>query len=102
MTQGTTPTIELRLSIKIDLAACKKVRATLMQGDKVLVVDAPDERLVLGQGIALLELTQLDTLYFVPGKVQVQLRWMDENGKACASSIGILNVNRILEKEELL
>lgn len=102
MVQGTTPTIELRLSLNIDLAACKKVRATLMQGDKVLVIDAPDERLVLGNGVALLELTQRDTLFFVPGKVQVQLRWMDGNDKVCASNIGILNVNRILEKEELL
>ena len=100
MTQGTTPTIELQLSNRmIDLTTAQKVRATLMQGDKVLAIESPDARMRLEMGKVLLDLTQQDTLFFVPGRVQVQLRWMDEGGKVCASTIGILNVDRILEKE---
>lgn len=100
MTQGTTPTIELQLSNQmIDLTTAQKVRATLMQGDKVLSIESPDARMRLEMGKVLLDLTQQDTLFFVPGRVQVQLRWMDEGGKVCASTIGILNVDRILEKE---
>lgn len=102
MTQGTTPTIELRLSDrKIDLGACKKVRVVLMQGEKKLVIDKPDDRLRLFPGVAMLDLTQTDTMFFLPGKVLVQLRWEDTGGKVCASTIGSITVVRILEKGEL-
>lgn len=102
MTQGTTPTIELRLSDKkIDLEACQKVRAVLMQGEKKMVIDKPDDRMRLFPGAAMLDLTQSDTMFFLPGKVLVQLRWENTDGKVYASTIGSITVVRILEKEEL-
>ena len=102
MTQGTTPTLTVRLTDPApDLRIQKQVSLTLAQGGLTLTVKPPDPRLEVAEKSVRLTLTQEETLRFAPGAVQLQLRWLDHSGGAGASRIGVVMNRGLLRKEVL-
>lgn len=103
MYRGTTPNIVIKVNSDLDLSTMEQIWVTFKNKsaektyDKdVIEVDAINNTLTL-------TMSQEDTLAFqtcgsMQGKVEVQLRLLDDEGMAYASNINEVNLLRILKE----
>lgn len=94
MRRGTTPTIIITAGC--DLADMKSIYITLKQGN-VELTKSTDELAVRGNKIHVF-LSQIETLLFKKGAVQVQMRAVTRDGTAVASGIKTLQAGEILKE----
>lgn len=96
MTRGTTPTIILNLGTALPLADMKEIWVTV----KNLVHERTytKDELSIVDNTLVVQLTQEDTLKFCEGDAEVQVRLLNDSGKAYASNIKVLPVKRILKE----
>ena len=99
MYRGTTPTITFKIDTDInlnDLATCyvtmkSQVNSKVKEYTLIdLVIDDEAKTLTLA-------MDQDDTLFFLPGSVQVQLRLRTNNNLAYASDIKTLNFKQVIK-----
>ncbi|MBQ9041410.1 MAG: hypothetical protein IJ111_01180 [Eggerthellaceae bacterium] len=100
--RGTTPT--LAFSVDIDLTVFEKVHVAFLENRHLLVKEGDDIRFYKredGGTNVVVTLSQADTLSWKEGKaVEVQVRYK-RGEKADASSIGVLQIERLLEEGEI-
>ena len=103
MYRGTTPNIVIKVNSDLDLSTMEQIWVTFKNKSAektydidVIEVDAVNNTLSL-------TMSQEDTLAFqtcgsMQGKVEVQLRLLDDEGMAYASNINEVNLLRILKE----
>lgn len=103
MYRGTTPNIVIKVNSDLDLSTMAQIWVTFKNKSAektydidVIEVDAVNNTLSL-------TMSQEDTLAFqtcgsMQGKVEVQLRLLDDEGMAYASNINEVNLLRILKE----
>lgn len=103
MYRGTTPNIVIKVNSDLDLSTMDQIWVTFKNKSAektydidVIEVDAVNNTLSL-------TMSQEDTLAFqtcgsMQGKVEVQLRLLDDEGMAYASNINEVNLLRILKE----
>ena len=99
MRRGTTPTLACELT-GVDLTDCK-IYVTLKQGDLELTKENPTVVSTSTGCIVNVPLSQAETLSFPRGVAYVQIRWIDENGLACATEEQLLKIDGILKQGEI-
>lgn len=96
--RGTTPVLTI-IAEDIDLRG-KTVYVTLAQSRYMLTKKSGDEAMTIESdgtdSTIQLILSQAETLQFVSGTTQVQIRWIDEDGTAHGSDIKTIMLNRII------
>ena len=99
MIRGTTPTHTFNVSI--DTSRFKIVRIYYAQ-KKIPVVTKTEKDIVMDGKQIRVTLSQKDTLKFDERRpVEVQIRVVLDNGCSIATSVGTLDVGRVLNGEEL-
>ena len=101
MRRGTTPTVSLLVTdcdmtdctVYVSIKQCDQV-GTLTNDDLEITVEDGNTYIVFG-------LTQEQTLSFAPGHVNIQVRWIDSDGTALASTIGEIDIGKILLEGEI-
>lgn len=99
MTRGTTPTLILKLK-NLDVSLLRDVYITFRQNrykNKILEKKTEDISINAEKNTIDIYLTQQDTLYFDVSDVEIQMRAITKEGRAVASKILTLPVNRILK-----
>ena len=94
MKRGTTPVITIRVS-GCDMTKLKRIIVTFAQGD--IQIDKETEDMEIEETVLRVQLSQEDTLLLSDGKVSIQLRGIDDYGRAIASDICDAPVDRILK-----
>lgn len=95
MYQGTTPTLVLTVGEEqLDDCTCY---VTLRQSVKK-ITKSGSELVVSGNEIAV-RLTQQDTLSLMPGRCEIQVRWIDASGNAGETDKEEIEVTEALLKE---
>lgn len=97
MRRGTTPTNTF--AVDVDLTGAT-VFVTYEQDGKVVIEKTGSEVTVATNALTV-TLTQADTLAFHPGRVCVQIRYVDQLGTADASNIMETTAERILKDGEI-
>lgn len=99
MYRGTTPIFKIHINSKTTVALDNMKNIWLTIKSKLHEETIPMNKLVLNNEEQTIEvkLTQEQTLKFSSGDVEVQLRFIDENGNAMASNIKKTSFNRILK-----
>lgn len=98
MYRGTTPVLTINVKTDLDLNDVEKLYITFKSTvceksyDETQVALNPEHKTIIVQ------LSQEDTLEFNKSKVEVQLRMRMLNGKAYASKIANVDMNRILKE----
>lgn len=95
MRRGTTPTLKIKV-IGMDVALFKSVYITIKQGSKELTKTNGDIEIKDGNILSVF-LDQEDTLKFLGGHVDIQLRAVTDNGLAVASDIKRMSMERVLK-----
>lgn len=99
MRRGTTPTIYCYVK-GADLTG-KTIYATIKQGDtEITLVDPYCEKTETGCTVSF-RLTQEETLSLPVGRAEIQLRWINNQGRAAATCIKTFNINSILKEGEI-
>ena len=93
MRRGSTPTNTFDVDIDLTNAT---VYVSYEQGGRVVLEKTGEDLTVTAESIAL-HLTQEETLAFVPGKVNIQIRYVFPNGAADASNIINTTFERIIK-----
>lgn len=93
MRRGSTPTNTF--TVEIDLTGAT-LFVSYEQNGRVVLEKTGDDLTVTAKSITL-ELTQEDTLSFVPGEVLIQIRYVFPNGAADASNIIRTSFERIIK-----
>jgi len=97
--RGSTPTHRWN-NIGIDLTKAK-VYATYVQNKKV-VIDKTNKDMTITQDSVSVHLTQKDTLEFKEGIVEIQFRYIFEDGTVGGSKIFKTAAHRILKDGEIV
>ncbi len=92
MRRGTTPTLKIKV-IGMDVALFKSVYITIKQGSEELTKTNEDIEIKDGNILSVF-LDQEDTLKFLGGHVDIQLRAVTENGLAVASNIKRMTIHQ--------
>lgn len=95
--RGSTPTNVFVVPIDISDA---KVYITYSQNNAI-IVEKTNPDIVFEENRMIVALTQEDTLKFVPGWVEIQIRYVKESGEADASNILVANTTKILKDGEI-
>ena len=104
MYRGTTPTITIRIkNSEIDLNSMTQMWVTFKNKSAEVTYDKDDLTIDAESRTIEITLTQEDTLKFqtcgvLQGKVEVQIRMLDDHDLAYASNVGELNLYRILKE----
>lgn len=93
MRRGSTPTNTFDVDIDLTNAT---VYVSYEQGGRVVLEKTGEDLTVTAESIVL-HLTQEETLAFVPGKVNIQIRYVFPNGAADASNIINTTFERIIK-----
>ena len=93
MRRGSTPTNTFDVDIALTNAT---VFVSYEQGGRVVLEKTGEDLTVTAESIVL-HLTQEETLAFVPGKVNIQIRYVFPNGTADASNIINTTFERIIK-----
>lgn len=96
MRRGTTPTLKIKVK-GIDVTQLKSAYITIRQGRKELTKTNDDIEIQDGNIISVL-LSQEDTLKFLGGHIDIQLRAVTCNEVAVASDIKRVPIGRILKE----
>lgn len=96
MRQGTTPTLVIHTS-GLELEKLTSLYLTIEQNGTILTKRMED--LVIEENTVAVTLTQEETLQFISGRYQVQIRAITEDGTAIASPILTRPVFPVLYKE---
>lgn len=96
MRQGTTPTLVIHTS-GLELEKLTSLYLTIEQNGTILTKRMED--LVIEENTVAVTLTQEETLQFMPGRYQVQIRAITEEGTVIASPILTRPVFSVLYKE---
>lgn len=96
MTRGTTPTHIFLLPENLNPNLFTEIFITYSQIDRVVTEKKMDDLTILGNEVRV-TLTQEDTLKFLPGRVEIQMRAKTALGDAYASNIITLPAQRILK-----
>lgn len=97
MRRGTTPTNTF--SVDVDLTGAT-VYVSYEQDGKVIIEKTGTDVTITSTDVTV-TLTQADTLAFHPGRVCVQIRYVDQLGTADASNIMETTAERILKDGEI-
>lgn len=97
MRRGSTPTNTFNVDIDLRDAT---VYVTYEQKGQIVLEKTGDDLTVTEDSITL-ELSQEDTLKFVPGSVLIQIRYVFANGAADASNIIQTSAERIIKDGEI-
>lgn len=97
MYRGTTPTLCFTIMTMLDLSKVKEVWVTLRSlvyertysGDEVRI-DNDSKKMYV-------DMSQYETLSFSPGKIDVQIRMLMEDGKAYATEIVTTTIEEVLK-----
>jgi len=93
MRRGSTPTNTFDVDIDLTNAT---VFVSYEQGGRVVLEKTGEDLTITAESIVL-NLTQEETLAFVPGKVNIQIRYVFPNGTADASNIINTTFERIIK-----
>lgn len=96
MRRGTTPTLKIKVK-GIEVDRLKSIYITIRQGQKE-VTKTVDDIGIEGENLLSVPLAQEDTLIFMSGHVDIQLRAVTDNGVAVASNIKRMPMERILKE----
>ena len=97
MYRGTTPTLKFTINAEVDLTAIEEVWITFNLSSEQITYTKDDVIIDPVDNTISLELSQEDTLRFNKREIEVQLRFLMDDGKAYASPIKNLVVNKILK-----
>lgn len=91
MRRYTTPTLVITID-KPELIDASGIYVTFAQGAQLLTINSDIDVTATETGVQLeLELTQLQTAGFVPGRAQLQVNWL-KNGNRGATEIATINI----------
>lgn len=97
MIRGTTPTFTLTvIGAEFDTST---IYVTLSQANRKILTKTGEDLSVSTEDnktIIDVYLTQQETLSFKPGIAQIQIRWIDELGTACATPIKSIDISDVL------
>ena len=96
MTRGGTPTFVVELD-NVDISKIKQIYATIKQ-DKITITKKMSSMTVLNGTISF-TLTQQETLRFIGGKAQLQLRLLTNDNKVLCTDIFDIKVLPVLSGE---
>ena len=96
MTRGTTPTHIFLLPDSLDSSLFTEVFITYAQMGKVVTEKGTDDLTVSGNEVRV-TLKQEDTLRFLPGKVEIQMRIKTVGGSAFASEVVLTSAEKVLK-----
>lgn len=92
MRRYTTPTLVITID-KPELIDTSGIYVTFAQGAQLLTINSDIDVTATETGVQLeLELTQLQTAGFVPGRAQLQVNWLESNGNRGATEIATINI----------
>ena len=94
MYRGTTPT--LTFALPFQAGVIKNLFVTFSQKGQILLEKTTADCGLIGNTIEL-NLTQEDTLKFMPGNAELQVRIIDNSNQALASKIYSINIGSILK-----
>lgn len=97
MTRGTTPTIVLKLKTELQMKEMKQIWVTLQNlvHEKTFTKEMLQ---ILEDNSIAIQLSQEDTLKFVEGTIEVQVRILTMSDKAYATNIKTLSIKKILKE----
>lgn len=95
MRRGTTPTLKIKVN-GANIQQFSKIYVTFRQGETE--VTKTNEEIDIKENVLSIWMSQEDTLKFVHGHVDVQLRAVTESGVAVASGIKMLFMDEILKE----
>lgn len=95
--RGSTPTNTFRVNVDLREA---KIFITYSQRDNV-IIEKTNPDLEVDETTITTVLTQEETLSFRPGSVEIQIRYVKEDGMADASNIINTTAERILKDGEI-
>lgn len=103
MYRGTTPTIVLQLNSDVDLSELEQIWVTFKNKSAEKTYDIDEVELDNENKTVSVTMSQEDTLAFqtcgnLQGKVEIQIRLLDQDGIASASNIAEVNLLRILKE----
>lgn len=93
MRRGSTPTNTFETDIDLSGAT---VFVSYEQGGRIVVEKTGEDLTITNKAITL-QLTQAETLAFVPGKVCIQIRYVFPDGTADASNIISTTFDRVIK-----
>lgn len=96
MTRGTTPTLSFNFGEDFDYSLVEKAELTIRQNRKKIIYD-----LDKGEDCLFLDLDETDTLQYVEGFIELQIKLLLTNGKVVATDIQKLFVKDILNEETM-
>ena len=96
MRRGTTPTHIFTLPQGMQTSTFSDVYITYSQMGRVVTEKEKDD-LTIAENEIRVTLTQEDTLQFLPGKVEIQIRVKTVSGNAFASDIVVTSAQKILK-----
>lgn len=100
MRRGTTPTHIFTVPDEIPVDTFVEIYITYSQMGRVVTEKEKDDLTINGHELSV-TLTQADTLSFMPGKAEIQMRAKTALGKACASDIVVTTAEKILKNGEI-
>ena len=103
MYRGTTPNITIKINSDLDLSTMTQIWVTFKNASAEITYDIDDIELNVAEKTIALAMSQEDTLSFKSdinqaNKVEVQVRFLDDNGMAYASNISTVTLFRILKE----
>ena len=100
MTRGTTPTHTFTIPEELDVSTLSVIYITYSQfGRRVIEKDIED--IIISDQTLSVTLSQVETLLFRPGEVEIQIRAKTTGGSAYASTIVETTAERILKNGEI-
>lgn len=103
MYRGTTPNIVIKVNSDLDLSAMEQIWVTFKNKSAEKTYDIETIEVDAVNNTLSVVMSQEDTLAFqtcgtLMGKVEVQVRFLDDEGFAYASNISEVNLSRILKE----
>ena len=100
MWRGTTPTNTFSLPDEISVDDFNVIFLTYSQYGRIVCEVGMDRMSIAGHTIQIV-LTQAETLQFVPGAVQIQMRGRMKDGRAIASNVITTTAKEVLKDGEI-
>lgn len=98
MIRGTTPTLICRLKTALDLNTVVEAALTIKGDNYSKTWKSEDLMIDAAEKTVSLSMTQEETLQYSSGKVEVQIRFLTNTGKALATNIVKTSMSRILQE----
>lgn len=96
MTRGTTPTHIFLLPDNLDSSLFTEAFITYAQLGKVVTEKEMEDLTISGNEVRV-TLSQEDTLRFLPGKVEIQMRVKTVSGSVFASDVVLTSADKVLK-----